>query len=44
MQVVKVENIIPHPNWNGNEKDGFDIALAKLPKKIDDVPLPILLH
>ena len=39
-----MENIIPHPNWNGNEKDGFDIALAKLPKKIDDVPLPILSH
>ena len=39
-----MQNIIPHPNWNGNEKDGFDIALAKLPKKIDDVPLPILFH
>ena len=41
---MKIETFIPHPKWNGNIYDGFDIALERLPEELKNVLLPNLPH
>ena len=34
MQEMRVAQMCAHPRWNGNVQDGFDIALARLPRPV----------
>ena len=40
MQVIRVDTLIPHPRWNGNIYDGYDIALARLQQEAKNATCP----
>lgn len=42
MQVMRVGQMCTHPKWSGNIHDGFDIALARLPKPVKNAIWPSL--
>ena len=44
MQVVRVDTFISHPQWNGSVYNGYDIALARLPREIKNITCPSLPH
>eukprot|EP00803_Ostreobium_quekettii_P006626 evm.model.scf_1041.5 EVM.evm.TU.scf_1041.5 scf_1041:32838-49889(+) len=42
VQVVRAERFISHPLWNGDERDGNDIAVVKLSKAVSNKIFPVL--
>ena len=41
---MRVVEIFPHPKWSGKVTDGFDMALAKLEREVENATLPYLPH
>ena len=41
---MRVDTFISYPQWNGSVHDGFDLALARLPREIRNVTRPSLPH
>ena len=39
-----METFIAHPQWNGEIYNGFDIALARLPREVRNATCPSLPH
>lgn len=42
IQVVRATNFTRHPEWNGDVMHGFDVAVVRLSRPVENVSFPVL--